>query len=178
MFSRKARWDPRGGHKPCLCEGVAGLRSATPSPKHGLYCFCSVVVVVVCVCVGGAGGPEHPSPWPGSLSPRTRGGGEGTPSYARHRRVERGGGAANPIEPFMVLWHGWSCKEVCGKRLWVGPQDDATTLQSIHSMHRWPPLQRRRNKICWRIVKRMLSNCFEMFILGKNWTTWYFMVSS
>ena len=41
---------------------------------------------------------------------------------------------------FMVLWHGWSCKEVCGKILWVGKQDYTTTLQSIYSMHRWPPL--------------------------------------
>ena len=78
---------------------------------------------------------------------------------------------------FMVLWHGWSCKEVCGTILWVGEQDDSVTLQSIYSMHRWPSLQRRRNKICWRIVKYMLSNCSEMLILGKNWTTWYFMVS-
>ena len=78
---------------------------------------------------------------------------------------------------FMVLWHGWSCKEMCGTILWVGEQDDSTTLQSIYSMHRWPPLQRRRNKICWRIVKYMLSNCSEMLILGKNWTTWYSMVS-
>ena len=51
---------------------------------------------------------------------------------------------------FMVLWHGWSCKEVCGTILWVGKQDDSTTLQSIYSMHWWLPLQRRRNKICWR----------------------------
>ena len=26
-------------------------------------------------------------------------------------------------------------------------------------------------KICWRIVKYMLSNCSEMLIFGKNWTT-------
>ena len=32
-------------------------------------------------------------------------------------------------------------------------------------------------KICWRIVKYMLSNCSEMLILGKNWTTWYFLWS-
>ena len=78
---------------------------------------------------------------------------------------------------FMVSWHGWSCKEVCGTILWVGKQDYTTTLQSIYSMHRWPPLQRRRNEICWRIVTCMLSNCSEMLILGTNWTTWYSMVS-
>ena len=78
---------------------------------------------------------------------------------------------------FMVLWYGRSCKEMCGAILWVGKQDDSTTLQSIYSMHRWPPLQRRRNEICWRIVTSMLSNCSKMLILGTNWTTWYFMVS-
>ena len=29
---------------------------------------------------------------------------------------------------FMVLWHGWSCKEVCGTILWVDEQKDSTTL--------------------------------------------------
>ena len=78
---------------------------------------------------------------------------------------------------FMVLWHGWWCKEVCGTILWVGKQDDSATPQSICSMHRWPPLQRRRKNICWRIVTCMLSNCSEMLILGTNWTTWYSVVS-
>ena len=63
---------------------------------------------------------------------------------------------------FMVLWHGWSCKEVCGTILWVGKQDDSATLQSMYSMHRWPSLQRRRKEICWRIVTSMLSNCSEI----------------
>ena len=40
---------------------------------------------------------------------------------------------------YMVLWHGWSCEEVCGTILWV-TQQVYTTLQSIFSMHRWPPL--------------------------------------
>ena len=78
---------------------------------------------------------------------------------------------------FMVLWYGGSCKEMCGAILWVSQQDDSATLQSIYSMHRWPPLQRRRNEICWRIVTCVLSNGSEMFILGKNWTTRYSMVS-
>ena len=78
---------------------------------------------------------------------------------------------------FMVLWHGGSCKEVCGAILWVGQQDDATTLQSIYSMHRWPPLQGGRIEICVRIVRSVLSNCSEMFILGTYWKTWCSMVS-
>ena len=56
----------------------------------------------------------------------------------------------------MVLWHGRSCKGMCWAILWVSQQDDATTLQSIYSMHRWPPLERRRNEICRRIVTSML----------------------
>ena len=78
---------------------------------------------------------------------------------------------------FMVLWYVWSCEELCRAILWVGKQDDTTTLQSIYSVHRWPPLQRRRNEICWRTVTSMLSNCSEMLILGTNWKTWYSMVS-
>ena len=44
---------------------------------------------------------------------------------------------------FMVFWYGGTCK-MCGTILWVGQEDDSTTLQSIHSLHRWPPLWRRR----------------------------------
>ena len=61
-----------------------------------------------------------------------------------------------------LLWYGRSCKEVCGTILWVVRQDDSTTLQSTYSLHRWPPLQRRRNEICSRIVTSMLSNCSKM----------------
>ena len=68
---------------------------------------------------------------------------------------------------FMVLWYGGSCKEMCRPILWVSKQDNATTLQSFSSMHRWPPLQRRRNEICWKIVTNMLPNCSEMFLFGK-----------
>ena len=60
---------------------------------------------------------------------------------------------------FMVSWYGRSCQEMCGTILWVGQQDDSTILQRIYSLHRWPPLQRRRNEICRRIVTSMLSNC-------------------
>ena len=60
--------------------------------------------------------------------------------------------------------------------LWVGKQDDSTTLQSINSMHWWPSFQR-RIEICWRIATCMLSICSEMIILGTDWTTWYSVVS-
>ena len=78
---------------------------------------------------------------------------------------------------FIVLWYGGSCKAMCGAILWVSKQDDSTTLQSIYSMHRWPPLQKRRTEICWRIVTSMLSNWSKVLKLGTNWKTWYSMVS-
>ena len=77
----------------------------------------------------------------------------------------------------MVLWFGRSCEEMCGAILWVSKQDNSTILQSIYSMHRWSPLQRRRNENCRRIFTSMLSNCSEMLVLGTDWKTWYSMVS-
>ena len=78
---------------------------------------------------------------------------------------------------FMVLWHGRSCQEMCGTILWVGKQDDSTTLQSINSMHCRPSLQRRRIEIRGRNVKSMLSKFSEMLIFGTYWKTWCSMVS-
>ena len=37
MLHMKARCFPKGGHKPCFCEGVAGLRPATPLHKRRLH---------------------------------------------------------------------------------------------------------------------------------------------
>ena len=59
---------------------------------------------------------------------------------------------------------------MCGAILWVIQQDDATTLYSIYSMHRWPPLQRRRNEICGRIVTCMFPfflKCWYLTRIGR-----------
>ena len=32
---------------------------------------------------------------------------------------------------FMDVWHGWSCKEVCGTIWWVGKQDDPTITKYL-----------------------------------------------
>ena len=56
---------------------------------------------------------------------------------------------------------------MCRTILWVGRQDDSTTLQSIYSMHWRPPLQRGRNEIRRRIVTSVLPNCSQMFILAR-----------
>ena len=66
---------------------------------------------------------------------------------------------------------------MCGTILWVGKQDDSTTLKSINSMHWWPSFQRRRIEIRRRILKRMLSICSEMLTFGTYWKTRYSMVS-
>ena len=60
----------------------------------------------------------------------------------------------------MILWHGWSCKEMCGTILWVGEQHNTTTLQSIYSMHRWPPLQREETKS----VGELSNTCFQIVL--------------
>ena len=56
-------------------------------------------------------------------------------------------------------------------------QPNSYTNSQLHSMYWRPPIQGRRNGICWRIVKSLLSNCSEMRILGTYWKTWYFIVS-
>ena len=67
----------------------------------------------------------------------------------------------------MVLWHGGSCKEMCGAILWVSKQDGSTTLQSINSMHWWPSFQRRRNE-------NLLENCHKYALkLFWNGYTWH-----
>ena len=52
----------------------------------------------------------------------------------------------------MVLWHGRSCKEMRGKILRTGEQNNSTVTQSRNAMPWWPPKERRRNGISWRIV--------------------------
>ena len=68
---------------------------------------------------------------------------------------------------FMVLWHGRSCREMCGTILWVGEQNDSRTLQSIYSMHWRPSFQRRRIEIRGRIIKSMLSKFLKCLYLAR-----------
>ena len=69
---------------------------------------------------------------------------------------------------FVVSWYGRSCQEMCGTIWWVGKQDDSRTLQSINTMY-WRPPFSRRNEICWRIVKSIISNYSEMFVVDTYW---------
>ena len=40
----------------------------------------------------------------------------------------------------------------------------------------WSSSQAGRTWISWRMMTRMLTNCFEMLALGTNWTTWHSVV--
>ena len=40
----------------------------------------------------------------------------------------------------------------------------------------WSSIQARRTRICWRIVRSLLTNRLEMLVLSTNWTTWHSMV--
>ena len=68
-------------------------------------------------------------------------------------------------------------KEMHGKILRTGEQNNSTTTRSRNTMHWRPPIQRRRIEIRWRIVTCMLSKFSEMLIFGTCWTTWFSMVS-
>ena len=61
---------------------------------------------------------------------------------------------------FMVLWHDWSCKEVWGTMLWVDKQDDATTLQSIYFMHRWPFISKKKK---WNLLENCHMYALKLF---------------
>ena len=62
---------------------------------------------------------------------------------------------------FVVLWHGGSCKEVCGTILWVGKQDDSTTQQSIHSMHRSMTITSKKKK--WNLLENCHKYALKLF---------------
>ena len=77
---------------------------------------------------------------------------------------------------FMVPWRGRWCKEVRGKTMPTGKQNNATMIRSRNTMHWWPSIQWRREKICGRIIYSLLADCSEMLFLGTYWLAWYPMV--
>ena len=62
---------------------------------------------------------------------------------------------------FMVLWHGWSCKEVCGTILWVGKQDELSNSTKYLLPVSMTTTLKRKNWNLLRNVTSMLSNCSE-----------------
>ena len=70
-----------------------------------------------------------------------------------------------------VFLHGLMIWKVMQRNVWSDFVSWRTkrlnnSTKYLPPMHRRPPLQRRRNEDCWRIVTCMLSNCSEMLILG------------
>ena len=62
-----------------------------------------------------------------------------------------------------------SCKEVRGKILRTGEQNNSTVTHSRNSMYWRPSIQGRRNGICWRNVWSLLTNCSETLVFGSYW---------
>ena len=65
----------------------------------------------------------------------------------------------------MVPWHGRSREEVRGKIL--REQNNATIIQCRNTMLWRPPIQRRRNGICWRIVSKFAHKLFQTVYLSR-----------
>ena len=70
-------------------------------------------------------------------------------------------------EKLMVPWHGRSCKEMRGLDI-AHYRTKRLITQSRNSMYWRPSIQRRRNRICWRIVKSVRTNCSEMHVFSTN----------
>ena len=73
--------------------------------------------------------------------------------------------------------HGGTCSKMRRAILWVGERESRATLQNFASSLWWSSIQTGGTWISWRIARSMLANCLEMLAFGKNWTTWYSMVS-
>ena len=89
-------------------------------------------------------------------------------------RISVGGLEKNYLKIFVLL-HGLMTWLVMQRSVW----NDIVSWQTrrLHNSTKYllrasmTITSKRRNKICWRIVTCMLSNCSKMLILGKNWTT-------
>ena len=74
-----------------------------------------------------------------------------------------------------VFLHGLMIWLVMQRSLWnvfVSWQTKRLSNSTKYLLHAsMTTTSKRRNNICWRIATCMLSNCPQMLILGKNWTT-------
>ena len=66
----------------------------------------------------------------------------------------------------MVLWHGWSCKEMCGATLWVSKQDDSTTLQGIHSLASMTTTSKKKK---WNLLENCEESALKLFWNAYTW---------
>ena len=59
--------------------------------------------------------------------------------------------------------------------LWIGKQEGGVILQNP-CLDDQPILKARRTRIKWRIVRNLLTNCLDMFVLITNWKIWHSLV--
>ena len=71
----------------------------------------------------------------------------------------------------VVLRYGRSCQEMCGTMLWVGRQDDSTTLQSLYSHASMTTTFKRRARILWIITKVYSNQGFRLVHYQKQKAT-------
>ena len=76
---------------------------------------------------------------------------------------------------FMVVWHGWSCKEVCGTILWVGEQDDNnSTKYLLHASMTTTSKKKKWNLlgICPLFALKLFWNVFSLARIGRPDILW------
>ena len=67
---------------------------------------------------------------------------------------------------FMVVWHGGSCKEVCGTILWVGKQDDSTnsTKYLLHASMTATSKRKKQN-----LLEKCQTHALKLFWNAYTW---------
>ena len=91
-------------------------------------------------------------------------------------RISAGGVEKLPFPQFFVFLHGVMTWLVMQRIVWndiVSWQTRRLNNSTKYLLHASMTtiFFKKRNKICWRIVTSVFSDCSEMLILGKNWTT-------
>ena len=70
--------------------------------------------------------------------------------------------------------HVQKCLERCFE---LAHKTSDQTSQSSHTLHGRSQCKARRSGNSWRVVRDMLSDCIDMFVLGQNWKTISTLVS-
>ena len=78
---------------------------------------------------------------------------------------------------FVVVWHGRSCQEMCGTILWVGKQDDSTTLQK-YQLHALTTIISKKKKNwnlwenCQKYALKLFWICLYLARIGRPDILW------
>ena len=77
---------------------------------------------------------------------------------------------------FLVLWHGRSREEMCGKTLRTCKENDSTMKQKSQH-HAWMSINLKKKEwVSRRNFCSLLTNCSEMSVFSSCWETWHFVV--